>query len=175
VRCQPWFYLRPVAYSLFGLSETPSVGCEAGCPRHGAPNSPVETYSRTRAPPGPGSPQPGWIPTDVRSSPKTRPDQTPTCGLDFIQSVTLSKIKDRRLFILEMPTYLARRPIKRFLVRFFGRSDNNNAPQTLRLAPCARRIRSLAENSAPVYPRFSYFAVCYCCRRLWRLSSCPLL
>jgi len=47
VRCQPWFYLRLVAYSFFGCPRGPRVGCETGCPRHAAPNFSVETHSRT--------------------------------------------------------------------------------------------------------------------------------
>src|SRR3982074_1435617 len=62
VRCQPWFYLRLVAYRFFwvswpvafsGYPRGPRVVWETGCPRHAAPNFTVETHSRTRVSPEP--------------------------------------------------------------------------------------------------------------------------
>ena len=53
VRCQPWFYLRLMAYRFSGYPRGPRVGCETGCPRHAAPNFTVETHSRTRVSPEP--------------------------------------------------------------------------------------------------------------------------
>src|ERR1700746_3014062 len=60
----------PIAFS--GYPRGPRVGCETTCPRHTAPNFPVETRSRTRVSREPKSHRqrksPGWSGLDPRHS-----------------------------------------------------------------------------------------------------------